>query len=81
MKVQTKTTRVRVLRPFYLSRDALAQAGQEIDLDTQLAGAMINGGKAARLTPSHVPADIPPPAPKAFRMPAAESRAKTKETT
>jgi hypothetical protein len=78
MKAQTKTTRVRVLRPFYLTRDSLAKVGQEYDLDTHLAGAMVSGGKAVRLTESHVPVDVPPPAPSAFRMPDAELRKTTK---
>lgn len=78
MKAQTKTTRVRVLRPFYLTRDSLATVGQEYDLDTHLAGAMVNGGKAVRLTESHVAVDIPPPSPSAFRKPDAELRATTK---
>lgn len=79
MKAQTKTTRVRVLRPFYLTRDELAKVGQEVDLDTHLAGAMVNGGKAVRLTASHVPVDVPPPGPREFRMPDAELRKTTKE--
>lgn len=78
MKAQTKTTRVRVLRPFYLTRDNLAQVGQEVELDTHLAGAMVNGGKAVRLSPSHLPVDVPPPGPSEFRRPDAELRATTK---
>lgn len=78
MKTQTKTTRVRVIRPFYLTRDQLATVGQEVDLDTLLAGAMVSGGKAVRLTASHAPADVPPPAPRAFLAPDAELRATTK---
>ena len=78
MKTQTKTTRVRVIRPFYLTRDQLATVGQEVDLDTLLAGAMVSGGKDVRLTASHVPADVPPPAPREFRAPDAELRATTK---
>lgn len=78
MKEQTKTTRVRVLRPFYLSRETLATPGQEVDLDTHLAGAMISGGKAERLTASHVPVAVPPPAESTFRKPDAEKRAAPK---
>jgi hypothetical protein len=75
MKAQTKTMRVRVLRPFYLTRETLAKPGQEVDLDTQLAGAMVSGGKAVAVTASHVPVEVPPPEPKTFRKPDAEVRA------
>lgn len=75
MKEQTKTTRVRVLRPFYLTRETLAQPGQEVELDTQLAGAMVSGGKAERLTASHVPVPVAPPEASTFRKPDAELRA------
>lgn len=77
MKQQTKTTRVRVLRPFYLTRETMAQPGQELELDTQLAGAMVSGGKAEKLTLSHVPIAVPPPEPSTFRKPDAELRAAT----
>lgn len=78
MKAQTKTMRVRVLRPFYLTRDMLAVVGQEVDLDTQLAGSMVAGGKAAPVTASHVAVNVPPPEPSTFRKPDAVLRATTK---
>jgi hypothetical protein len=79
MKTQTKTTRVRVLRPFYLTRDSLAAVGQEVDLDTQLAGAMVSGGKAERLTVSHVPVAVSPPDKTEFRKPDSHYRAASKK--
>lgn len=75
MKTQTKTMRVRVLRPFYLTRDTLATVGQEVELDTQLAGSMVSGGKALPVTVSHVAVAVPPPDKTEFRKPDADLRA------
>jgi hypothetical protein len=77
MKEQTKTTRVRVLRPFYLHREVIA-AGREVELDTQFASAMVHGGKAVPLTASHVPVVVPPPDKTEFRKPDAALRAAPK---
>lgn len=74
MKEQTKTTRVKVLRPFYLSRDKLAQPGDELELDTHLAGSMVSGGKAVLLSAMHKSVVVAPPAESTFRKPDAEKR-------
>src|SRR5436189_63730 len=52
MKEQTKTIRVRVLRPFYLSRDQVTVVGEEIELPTDVGMSAVHGGKATRITPS-----------------------------
>jgi hypothetical protein len=79
MKEQTKTTRVRVLRPFYLTRGEIASVGQEVELDTQFASSMVHGGKAVALSASHVPVAVPPPEPSVFRKPDAQYRVAPKK--
>lgn len=75
MKEQTKTIRVRVLRPFFLSRETVATVGDEHELPTDLGMAAVHGGKAERITAAHVVEPTPPP-PEVdpFRAPDAEKR-------
>ena len=70
MKEQTKTTRVRVLRPFYLSRDQIAKPGDEVVVETGLAGSLVSGRKAELLTEMHIPTSTPVPAKEPVPIPA-----------
>ncbi|MCC7041106.1 MAG: hypothetical protein IT516_12430 [Burkholderiales bacterium] len=70
MKEQTKTTRVRVLRPFYLSRDRIAKVGDEVDIETGLAGGLVSGRKAELLTETHKPVPTPAATPAPAKQPA-----------
>lgn len=70
MKEQTKTTRVRVLRPFYLSRDRIAKVGDTVDIETGLAGGLISGRKAELVSEMHTPVSTPVPTPAPAKQPA-----------
>lgn len=78
MREQTKRTRIRVVRPFYLSRERIVRVGEELEVDTADAGALIHAGKAEALSAlaNEVPVSIPAPATnEVFRSPGAGNRA------
>jgi len=79
MKEQTKTIRVRVTRPFYLTRDRVAVVGEELDLSTAEGMAAVHGGKAVKITESHTTVPTPAPAADPFLKPDAEKRGASKK--